>query len=69
MRCVGYRQMLKYLFGEYTYQAMVLRGIIATRQLARRQYTWLRTEADCQWIFDEEQPARQARRILAAVGL
>jgi tRNA dimethylallyltransferase len=69
MRCVGYRQMLKYLFGEYTFEEMVQRGIVATRQLAKRQYTWLRAEADCHWLLDDEQPALRARRLIATAGL
>ncbi len=44
MRSVGYRQVLKYLSGDYTYETMVDKGIIATRQLAKRQMTWLRAE-------------------------
>ena len=69
MRCVGYRQMLKYLFGEYTLDTMVQRGIVATRQLAKRQYTWLRAEAHCHWLLDDEWPMQRARRLLAAAGL
>lgn len=42
IRCVGYRQMWSYLDGEYDYDEMVFRGIVATRQLAKRQVTWLR---------------------------
>lgn len=42
MRCVGYRQMWEYLRGDYNYDEMVFRGICATRQLAKRQITWLR---------------------------
>jgi tRNA dimethylallyltransferase len=49
MRSVGYRQMLKYLLGEYMYDEMVQRGIIATRQLSKRQMTWLRAE-QCVWL-------------------
>ncbi len=47
MRCVGYRQMWMYLQGEYNYQQMVDKSIVSTRQLAKRQLTWLRkyTEA------------------------
>ena len=41
-------------------EQMVQRGIIATRQLAKRQYTWLRAEADCRWLFDDEAPLDQA---------
>ncbi|AWX15430.1 tRNA (adenosine(37)-N6)-dimethylallyltransferase MiaA [Mergibacter septicus] len=42
MRCVGYRQMWEFLQGEYSHQEMIYRGICATRQLAKRQITWLR---------------------------
>jgi len=42
MRCVGYRQAWEHLDGQYDYAEMRERGIIATRQLAKRQLTWLR---------------------------
>ncbi|MDP2559724.1 tRNA (adenosine(37)-N6)-dimethylallyltransferase MiaA [Psychrobium sp. 1_MG-2023] len=42
IRCVGYRQMWDYLDGKLDYDDMVYRGIVATRQLAKRQMTWLR---------------------------
>jgi tRNA dimethylallyltransferase len=42
MRCVGYRQAWGYLEGEYDRAAMRDKGIAATRQLAKRQLTWLR---------------------------
>jgi len=42
MRAVGYRQVWHYLDGGLAYAEMVDQGIIATRQLAKRQYTWLR---------------------------
>lgn len=52
MRCVGYRQALEHLNGEYDAKELCDRGIFATRQLAKRQLTWLRgmdgmTEIDC----------------------
>jgi len=43
IKSVGYRQVWQYLSGEIGYDAMAERGIIATRQLAKRQYTWLRS--------------------------
>lgn len=46
IRCVGYRQVWSYLAGEVEYPAMVELGITATRQLAKRQFTWLRSEPD-----------------------
>ena len=42
IRCVGYRQMWEYLNGDISYDEMVFKGICATRQLAKRQITWLR---------------------------
>ena len=44
IRAVGYRQVWEYLAGNLNYAEMVERGIIATRQLAKRQLTWLRSE-------------------------
>lgn len=43
IRSVGYRQVWQYLSLEIGYDAMVERGIIVTRQLAKRQITWLRS--------------------------
>jgi len=42
MRCVGYRQALEHLAGNYDAEELRDRGIFATRQLAKRQLTWLR---------------------------
>ena len=44
IRCVGYRQVWNYLEGEWDHSTMVERGITATRQFAKRQFTWLRSE-------------------------
>lgn len=46
IRPVGYRQVWSYLHGEYDKATMVEKGIAATRQLAKRQFTWLRREID-----------------------
>ena len=45
MRAVGYRQLWAHLDGEYDLDEAVRRGVAATRQLAKRQLTWLRGEA------------------------
>ena len=51
IRCVGYRQMWEYLRGDYDHEEMVFRGICATRQLAKRQITWLRGwKSPLQWL-------------------
>jgi tRNA dimethylallyltransferase len=65
MRSVGYRQMLRYLLGELGWEEMVEKGIIATRQLAKRQFTWLRADHDCYWLDDERGDLlRQTQRLL-----
>lgn len=46
MRAVGYRQAIDYLLGEIDYDRFVLSGVAATRQLAKRQITWMRSMAD-----------------------
>ncbi len=46
MRSVGYRQAWLFLNGEYDYDTFVYKSLVATRQLAKRQLTWLRKEAD-----------------------
>jgi len=50
MRAVGYRQVWDYLDGVLDYPAMVERGIVATRQFAKRQLTWLRSESGAIWL-------------------
>lgn len=42
IRCVGYRQVFDYLQNEYDYSMLSEKGVAATRQLAKRQLTWLR---------------------------
>lgn len=47
MRCVGYRQVWEYLEGQLNHAEMVDKAVTATRQLAKRQLTWLRKETNC----------------------
>ena len=68
IRCVGYRQMWEYLRGDYDHDEMVFRGICATRQLAKRQITWLRGwTSSIQWL-DSLQPAQALEKVLASVS-
>ncbi|UAB70085.1 tRNA (adenosine(37)-N6)-dimethylallyltransferase MiaA [Vibrio sp. SCSIO 43132] len=53
IRCVGYRQMWDYLGGNCTLDEAVFRGVCATRQLAKRQITWLRSWDDLTWLDSE----------------
>lgn len=55
MRAVGYRQVWQYLDGELSWERMREKGITATRQLARRQLTWLRRMEGVEW-FDSDDP-------------
>ncbi len=50
IRSVGYRQLWAHLAGECELARAVEQGIVATRQLARRQLTWLRAEPDARWF-------------------
>lgn len=54
IRCVGYRQMWQYLNGEFDHKEMVFRGICATRQLAKRQLTWLRSWQNLHWLTTDD---------------
>jgi tRNA dimethylallyltransferase len=56
MRAVGYRQLWAHLAGECTVAEAIEQGIAATRQLAKRQLTWMRTEGWAEWV----DPAGQA---------
>jgi len=68
IRCVGYRQMWEYLRGDYDHDEMVFRGICATRQLAKRQITWLRGwTSPIQWL-DSLQPAQALEKVLTSVS-
>ncbi|MDR0807343.1 MAG: tRNA (adenosine(37)-N6)-dimethylallyltransferase MiaA [Enterobacteriaceae bacterium] len=68
MRCVGYRQMWMYLKGEIDHVDMVYRGICATRQLSKRQMTWLRGWSAVNWL-DSEQPEQAQERVTHAISL
>ena len=50
MKTVGYRQVWQYLEGQLSMEEMHEKAVVATRQLAKRQFTWLRSERDIQWI-------------------
>lgn len=67
MRCVGYRQVWQYLEGTLAYAELPEKAIIATRQLAKRQLTWLRTLDDATW-FDNQIPDLNMQ-VLELLGL
>jgi len=63
MRAVGYRQIWDHLEGVTSREEMVQRGVAATRQLAKRQLTWLREEPEAVWFDALDQ--RVLSRVLA----
>ena len=64
IRAVGYRQAWEFLSGQGDAGAFRERAIAATRQLAKRQWTWLRGEADALWC-DPTTDARRMERLVA----
>lgn len=68
VRCVGYRQIWAYLDGETDLAAARASGIAATRQLAKRQLTWLRAQPE-RTVVDclAQDAAAQVERVCAAV--
>jgi tRNA dimethylallyltransferase len=50
MRAVGYRQAWRHLEGACDHDEMVRTAVVATRQLAKRQFTWLRRETGAEWL-------------------
>ncbi|SDW40060.1 tRNA (adenosine(37)-N6)-dimethylallyltransferase MiaA [Marinobacter mobilis] len=67
MRCVGYRQAWAYLAGEYDQQEMIAKSVAATRQLAKRQLTWLRKWPDVSWLDSES--GQNVEAALKIIGL
>jgi tRNA dimethylallyltransferase len=65
MRAVGYRQLWRHLAGQCSLDKAKEQAIAATRQLAKRQLTWLRRRARAQW-FDSMHP-EVARRMIDAL--
>ena len=66
IRCVGYRQMWQYLNDECDHKEMMFKGVCATRQLAKRQLTWLRSWPELTWLTTDDET--NLSRVLAAVG-
>jgi tRNA dimethylallyltransferase len=68
MRAVGYRQLWAHLAGEYGLDEAVRRGIAATRQLAKRQLTWMRAETSGKWLDPGAGAASWIRDICRELG-
>lgn len=64
IRCVGYRQMWEYLAGQISLDEAIFKGICATRQLAKRQITWLRGwTSELEWLDSLDPQASYAKMI------
>ena len=73
IRSVGYRQVWQHLEGDYDYPTMIQKGVAATRQLAKRQLTWMRgwpglQELGCRLDGDDENIVENYLNSLSAVA-
>jgi len=68
IRAVGYRQVWEHLRGDYSLDEAFERALIATRQLAKRQLTWLRGWPDLQWLETGGNVDLQLNSVLAHSG-
>jgi tRNA dimethylallyltransferase len=68
IRAVGYRQVWEHLRGDYSLDEAFERALIATRQLAKRQLTWLRGWSDLQWLETGGNIELQLNSVLAHSG-
>ena len=68
LRCVGYREVCQFLSGEICYSLMRKKAIISTRQLAKKQFTWMRKmPTDLSFMVDEQPMDRIAEIIVATL--
>jgi tRNA dimethylallyltransferase len=68
MRAVGYRQLWAHLDGSYPLEEAMQRGVAATRQLAKRQLTWMRAEKRGQWLDPDTAAMSWIRDIIHELG-
>ena len=64
---IGYRQMLDFLDEKMTYDEMRFKGVVATRQLAKRQLTWLRNQKNLIWWVDEGLKSKQFQPLMTLI--
>jgi tRNA dimethylallyltransferase len=72
MRAVGYRQLWSHLAGELSLTQACERAVSATRQLAKRQLTWMRSERGGTWVDPQGGPVswiKDIQSLLGALGL
>lgn len=64
MRMVGYRQALQFLNGTLSYEDFLTKAVVGTRQLAKRQFTWLRRFENATWVSSLE----EERKLVAIIS-
>ena len=62
IRAVGYRQVWDYLNQQLSYDEMQEKGVIATRQLAKRQLTWLRGWPELNWLYTDTETGENRKK-------
>ena len=67
MKMIGYRQMLLYLNDQLTFDEMRFKGVVATRQLAKRQLTWLRNQRNLIWWVDEGLETKEFQPLMTLI--
>ena len=67
MRMIGYRQMLEYIHGNIDADRLREKGVVATRQLAKRQLTWLRNQKNLVWWMDQGLENKEFQELVALV--
>jgi len=67
MRMIGYRQMLEYINGEIDADRLREKGVVATRQLAKRQLTWLRNQKNLVWCVDRGLENKEFQELVTLV--
>jgi tRNA dimethylallyltransferase len=65
MRSIGYRQICEFLDDKISFDEMVFKGVSATKQLAKRQMTWLRSWKNIIWLKND--PNKMASIVLERV--
>ena len=70
IRAVGYRQVWQHLEGTYNREQMVEKGVIATRQMAKRQLTWLRNNWQFERIsMEDPEKLRKTLKICSSITI
>jgi tRNA dimethylallyltransferase len=69
MRAVGYRQLWEHCDGQVTLAEAVERGVTATRQLAKRQLTWLRGDSSIRMVDPQAAGAFESWSLEVGVAL